>query len=82
MSVIRFLYLYYQQCSYCLMDSLIDCVSLTPSLPQPVNKFQADKCTHMPANSIFSGPMSKKSTFNSVCILSDAKARMKKGLRS
>ena len=31
--------------------------SLTPSLPQPVKKFRAERCTDSPANSIFPGPI-------------------------
>ena len=31
--------------------------SLTPSRPQPVQNFRAERCTDAPANSIFSGPI-------------------------
>ena len=30
---------------------------LTPSLPQPVKNFRAQRCTDAPANSLFSGPV-------------------------
>ena len=50
--------------------------------PSPYN-FWAEKSTHMPADSIFSGPVSNKSTSNIVLteIFSDGKARTKKGVR-
>ena len=31
--------------------------ALTPSLPQPAKKIQAERCTDAPANSLFSGPV-------------------------
>ena len=37
---------------------------LTPSLPQPVETFRAERCTDAPASSMFSGPLT--STFNAI----------------
>ena len=50
--------------------------------PSPYN-FWAEKSTHVPANSIFSGSVSNRSTFNIVFIeiFSDVKMRTKKGVR-
>ena len=36
---------------------MLQLLALTPSLPQPVKNFWAERCTDAPANRIFSGPI-------------------------